>query len=260
MLGIVNNSDGLFRPDEFVTREQTAVMLINYFQCSAKTDPDEGYKFLGDLEDASDWARDAVARAYGIDTQNLDGYMEAQILAIEDDYGNPLTKGVFNPKGLLSREDALLILARLSNEDEYSLSSTLGSLNLRGMLPVDMDTLSCGFYVSNNTVSMLKSDFDYNSNIKHQYRNSVPNATTADLLSTQTAPGLTTAGHIFKNEVLSGERKVADFEIIKFEYNKNGYAYTMTRDNSYGYTSQYGSGLLYDAGEGKKFKLAKLIN
>ncbi len=83
-------SDTLFGPDDYITREQMAVMIAQAAQLSV----DSAAKNFADQEEIAPWARDAVAKAssQGI----INGYPDNS----------------FKPKGKATRAEAVTVLAK----------------------------------------------------------------------------------------------------------------------------------------------------
>jgi hypothetical protein len=91
--GIVSGYDAeTFAPDEFITREQMAVMISK----AAKLTEIEGGKNFSDKEQVSDWARDAVNKASGHEI--ISGYPDNS----------------FRPKSNATRAEAVTIITKAS--------------------------------------------------------------------------------------------------------------------------------------------------
>lgn len=96
---IVNGySDEIFAPDDFITREQMAVILYNYAQTKGReinsfAELDE----YSDSDKVSDYAQEAVSWAVG------NGYITGK--------GN----GVLDPKGTATRAEMSSIIVRFLN-------------------------------------------------------------------------------------------------------------------------------------------------
>jgi len=91
--GIVSGYDAdTFAPDEFITREQMAVMISK----AANLTVAEGGKNFSDKEQVSDWARDAVNKASG--HKIISGYPDNS----------------FRPKANASRAEAVTVIAKAS--------------------------------------------------------------------------------------------------------------------------------------------------
>lgn len=96
-LGIVKGKgEGIFGPDENITREQASVITYSTLQVAKpKYDYSDLYEYeFKDYNMISDWANKAVGYLYGIEVVNGNG---------ED---------LFNPKGDTSREEAIVLVKR----------------------------------------------------------------------------------------------------------------------------------------------------
>ncbi|PKM83302.1 MAG: hypothetical protein CVU89_00670 [Firmicutes bacterium HGW-Firmicutes-14] len=96
--GIINGYDGKFNPDEGVTREELAVILVNGLNGS-EAEGDATLDRFNDAGKISDWAQDAV-----ISSVNMG-------LIMGDDKGN------FNPRQNVTRAEAAAIIARIIERD-----------------------------------------------------------------------------------------------------------------------------------------------
>ena len=108
-LGIVNGlGDGTFKPDNYITRAEAAVMFTNYTQAIRTGDPASGVREIEDFYLVPDWAKDAVSMAFT--AEYLKGTRDVV-------YGNNcldiVQKTIFNPLDNITREQAILVVARL---------------------------------------------------------------------------------------------------------------------------------------------------
>lgn len=118
---IKGKSETLFAPNDFITREEAAVIfsrLLNYnSNLKAQSSKKNLVRDYDDYEEISSWAEDAVNRMTNL------GIMEG--------YGEK----VFSPKGIYTFEEAVVMVMRLqrlckNSENMFSVVSFADSLNL----------------------------------------------------------------------------------------------------------------------------------
>ena len=97
--GIVNGSDGVFRPNDTVTREEMSKILVAASEYMNLTAEESELSFI-DVENISEWARSYVAEAVAL------GLM------------NGMDDGSFNPKGNALREQAFAVISRIMSLSE----------------------------------------------------------------------------------------------------------------------------------------------
>ncbi|GMQ55930.1 hypothetical protein AN1V17_03220 [Vallitalea sediminicola] len=245
ILGMVNGiGDNKFDPDCFITREQAAVMFVNYFQTVYPNNTNEAPKYLDDLDQVSSWAREAVARAYGA------RFLKGNVKADTDRSGNILKKGHFDSKSNFTREQAIIVISRLGIDG----IDILYHLVLRGYVEISMDTILSGFDIDGNTIKMKSTGFDYKyCELKEHWRVSnldkyADNYTTEQLIAILLKPStakseMMTPKHI--ERVLSGERTLYDYKLFTVEHNIDDYLAVVTKIDGYGYMCGGGSRLLY---------------
>ena len=153
MLGMVNGvGDNKFNPNGLITREQAAIMFVNYMQ-TVDSPTLNNPEWLGDLDTASSWAKDAVAWAYGA------GY----ILGTKNPVLNPddaavIEYGNFDTQGNLTREQAIIIVSRLGRDGKDLLQNII----IRGILKLGPYSINAGGKIEGDKVSMKsKSEYDY---------------------------------------------------------------------------------------------------
>ncbi|WP_113672733.1 S-layer homology domain-containing protein [Vallitalea guaymasensis] len=245
ILGMVNGiGDNKFDPEGLITREQAAVMFVNYFQTVYPNNTNEAPKYLNDLDQVSSWAREAVARAYGA------GFLKGNVLADTDRSGNILKKGHFDSKSNFTREQAIIVISRLGIDG----SDILYHLVLRGYVEISMDTIFSGFDIDGNTIKMKSTGFDYKyCELKEHWRVSnldeyADNYTTEQLIAILLKPSTAKSEMMTPKQierVLSGERTLYDYKLFTVEHNVDDYLAVVTKIDGYGYMCGGGSRLLY---------------
>lgn len=95
-LGVIKGfEDGTFRPDEMLTREMAATILVRLAE-TVMDEPVPHVEYLyADSDSISSWAKDSAAKAYSL------GIMHG------------IGDNVFDPKGLYSREQSAVTMLRL---------------------------------------------------------------------------------------------------------------------------------------------------
>ncbi len=238
LLGMVNGiGNSRFDPKGLMTREQAAVMCVNYLQTVYTPFNIEEAKDIGDLNTVSSWAKEAVEWAYGA------GFINVTIERKMDAKGELIERINCKPKEILTREQAIEIVNKLGDKH------LLHHLILRGYLQIDLDTLMCHFEINGNTIKLPNSGYDSEySNIKIEMRNIVEfqsyvhKYTTVQLYSVFLMPigadmNMTDPYHM--NRVLSGVTTLYDYGAFTIEHNKEGYLSIITKNEDYGY--MYGS-------------------
>ena len=153
MLGMVNGVGGnKFNPNGLITREQAAIMFVNYMQ-TVDAPTLNNPEWLGDLDTASTWALDAVKWAYGA------GYIlgtKKPSLNIKD--GSVEEYGIFDTQGNLTREQAIIVVSRLGRDGKDLLQNII----IRGIVKVDTYGLNAGGKIEDGTVYLNKyAEYDY---------------------------------------------------------------------------------------------------
>lgn len=107
-LGIVSGSNGKFRPDDAITREEFAIMLVRAYEIAGHEIFDTNYatEFIKDYDSISDWAKTSVTNAIG------NGIM------LNDE------NKVFNPAGTVTRAELAASVYALHCEEDINLSYT----------------------------------------------------------------------------------------------------------------------------------------
>ncbi|WP_273321499.1 S-layer homology domain-containing protein [Vallitalea guaymasensis] len=246
ILGMVNGiGDNKFDPEGLITREQAAVMFVNYFQTVDPNNTNEAPNYLDDLDSVSPWAKEAVARAYGA------RYLQGNVKAIEDEWGNVIKKGHFDSKAIFTREQAIIVISRLGINGK----KILNKLVLRGYVEIGMDALFSGFNIEGNTIKMKSTGFDYKyCQLKEYWRTQsnlidyVNKYTTEQLIALLLKPNLA-RGHMTTDEnlkkVLSGKQTFYDYKLFTIKHNIDNYLVVITKMDGYGYMCGGGSRLLY---------------
>ncbi|QUH29123.1 S-layer homology domain-containing protein [Vallitalea guaymasensis] len=247
MLGIINgDGNHKFHPDELITREQAAVMFMNYLHtlgCGNRTDAIEQ---LSDLDEASSWAREAVICAYSR------FYIKGTKKPVLTDSGEVINKGYFDTKGNLTREQAIIILYRIGKG-----SNRLDHLILRGYVNISMDNLMSGFEIDGNTVKMNRSGFNSKSTLTMKYLKNIHalknyiykyNSEELDVLSVLPL-GTDSLRNIYTIEkierVLSGKEVTYDYTTFNVTYNEASFLAIFRKNEGYGYWAGTGFSLYY---------------
>jgi len=246
MLGIVNGAgDNKFNPSGLITREQACVMFVNYFQ--AVYSPNARYaEELDDLETASTWAKDAVAWAYEADF--IKG-TKAPILA--DITGDIITKGHFDTKSNITREQAICIISRLGKGSK----NLLNHLIIRGYMKIDIRKLQSGIEIYGNKICFTSNGYDAEYDPTKQYfrtqtklRKYVDKYTAEDIMFACTTPykailEVHEPAHL--DRVLNGETVKYDFKVFTVTYNIDNYKLVVEKTGNYGYLRCGGLSLRY---------------
>ncbi len=243
ILGIVNGSDGKFNPKGEITREQVAVMILNYIQtCHTLIDSRLENSFaereMADFNKISSWAKEAVIRVYSPDI------MKGTVAPVESDDGEIVKKGTFDSKGKLTREQAILIVLNMLNHiDLYGSSQTL---KLRGYVPVTMDMLMSGFVIDGDTVKMKRSGYDNKVYSIETYMFCADALTKTSYIlkyDSEIIDSISLGGYISSyvktksemEKVVSGKQTYYDYGIFTVEHNKNGYLVVVSKSKNSGY-------------------------
>lgn len=98
-LGLISGFDGKFNPNDNITRQEMAKLLVSVYEIKNETKiPDTGNVQYKDSQDISDWAAEYVRKAYNAK------------LMLGDDNNN------FNPKSSATRAEAAAAVERFLNE------------------------------------------------------------------------------------------------------------------------------------------------
>ncbi|WP_273321511.1 S-layer homology domain-containing protein [Vallitalea guaymasensis] len=246
ILGIINgDGNHKFHPDELITREQAAVMFMNYFHSLDNGNRKNAVEELSDLDEASSWAREAVICAYG--RCYIKGIKNPVFF---DNSWEVMEKGYFDTKSNLSREQAITIILRISEKH------ILNDLLLRGYIRLTMDDLMSGFEIDGNTVKMKRSGFDSKYTLGMKYlrsrdlENYINQYTSQELDVLSVLPlGTDSLNNIYTIEkmdrILSGKEITYDYEIFTITYNKSGYLAVFEKNDYYGYWAGTGFSIHY---------------
>ncbi|GMQ63557.1 S-layer homology domain-containing protein [Vallitalea maricola] len=245
ILGIINgDGNHKFHPDELITREQAAVMFMNYLHTLRLGVRENAVKELSDLDEASIWAREAVICAYSR------GYIKGIKNPIINN-SKIIEKGYFDTKSNLTREQAITIVLRI-----YKQQNQFNNLLLRGYVRISMDALMSGFEIDGNTVTMKKSGFDSKYTLTMKYLKSaalddyVNNYTSEEIDAIGVLPlGTETVRNKYSIErmdrILSGKEVTYDYEVFSATYNKSGYLVIFEKNEDYRYLDGDGGRLFY---------------
>lgn len=231
LLGLIDTIHSMkFDPDESLTREQLAVMLSNYFQVTGNTINGAAQFSYSDLDDASDWAYDAVARASV-------SYLPGAVLPTIDEYGNRIASGLIKPQTTLTCEEAIQVVKQLAHDGNFD------ELALRGIIRVTMDMIRCGLDVSDDAISLRKGHYD---TPVFTLRNSLPTSlkkhSAQSLIGSFAYVGGDTGTldlNAFREEVLKGKSLTQDYMIYTVHYNTPEHLFVVTKDRSLGYTLNF---------------------
>ena len=92
--GYMNGYDGLFRPYDMITRQEMAVVLLNISKTKTFEEKNDLKKY-SDSDEIAGWAIEAI------DFATISGLMKG------------ISEDVFNPKGMITRAQAAVILSRI---------------------------------------------------------------------------------------------------------------------------------------------------
>lgn len=247
ILGMVNGvGGGKFNPLGLITREQAAIMFVNYFQTVYDYTTYAAEEQLDDIDKASSWARDAVIWAYGA------GFLNGTKQFTHAN-GKITSLGHFDTKGNLTREQAIIVISRLGSGEGNK--DILGNLILRGYVRVSIESLASGFEVEGDIIYMKSSGHDYKySAIKEFFRTQTklkgyPDKNkTENIISALLAPNgaqnqMLDTYHLDK--VLSGDETLYDYEVFTIAHNVDDSLSVISKNPGYGYLSYAGGVLVY---------------
>lgn len=245
ILGIVNGvGNHKFNPEGLITREQVCVMFINHLQTTLLTHTRRAELWLSDLDDASPWAKEAVARAYSKLIMN--GVKNP----VHDENDILIEQGYFDMKGNLTREQAIAIVTRLGRNG----LNELHDLILRGYVAISLDYLMMGFDIDGDTIKLRQSDWDAKYSkvkwlLRNVYRSDYADRYNASELSAIVLMPLAAENNMLEREhmdkVLSGQQTFYDYKLFTIEHNKDGYMAIVTKTGNYGYMAATGLTLYY---------------
>ncbi|GKX28643.1 hypothetical protein SH1V18_11230 [Vallitalea longa] len=235
-LGIVNGlGDGTFKPDNYITRAEAAVMFTNYTQAIRTGDPASGDIEIEDFYLVPDWAKDAVSMAYTADY--LKGTREV-IYGI--DTLHVKQKTIFNPLDNITREQAILVVSRLQ---EYKV---LQCLVLEGLVRVCMDDLFSGFFVTDNEVRIKANTYNNEYDAIYMYirpgspfeefKYKYPSGQLGDCLLSPASVNMALNKTEYIQNFVDGKNTIYDFGIITVEHNPSSKYFSILKHNmEYGY-------------------------
>ena len=148
ILGIVNGSgNNEFKPSDLITREQAAVMVVNYYQSIFMKNSFIAKEVFSDYNEFSSWAQKSISIAY--EHEIVKGTKE-----MKHDGSNIIEKGYFDVKGKLTREQAILIISKAA-EANYAKNK----IYLRGLVATKIEELVYGYQIDGNVVVMNEVDY-----------------------------------------------------------------------------------------------------
>ena len=238
-LGIVNGlGDGTFKPDNYITRAEAAVMFTNYTQAINTGDPGSGELEIEDFYLVPDWAKDAVSMAYT--AEYLKGTRD---VIYDDDYIEVIQKTIFNPLDNITREQAILVVARLQE------CRVLECLVLEGLFRVCMDNLFGGFFVTDNEVRIKSNTYNneycgMNMVIRpgipiEEFKYKYPSGQLGDSILGPANINRTLNNKEYLQNYLDGKNTIYDFGIITVEHNPSDEYFSIIKHNmDYGYMDE----------------------
>jgi len=151
VLGVTNGDENKnFNPNDNITREQVAVLLMNGAQVGSHYSGQTADTFMTDMNTVSDWAYDAVNLA--VSARHLKG--------------NSAT--TFNPKGTVTIEQAILMCFRIISTDGHRRAP----FSLRGYNFVVPELLE-NYSIDGNTIYVKSTGYDPRcSQLKLEYKRS----------------------------------------------------------------------------------------
>ncbi|TCT14574.1 S-layer family protein [Natranaerovirga pectinivora] len=145
-MGMVNGTSATtFHPNNPITRQEAAVMLINYWGTRLSPNYVSGLQELGDLDKTASWAKDHVLMAYGHGF--FKGTREAKF---STNYDRVIQKALFSPTGNFTREQAIVIAQRIFSDWKFG-----KGLMVRGFVPYNKLVASYQFEITKDSVRAL---------------------------------------------------------------------------------------------------------
>ncbi|MGX8797612.1 S-layer homology domain-containing protein [Fusibacter sp. JL298sf-3] len=246
ILGMVNGiGGGKFNPDGLITREQAAIMFVNYLQTVWSPGGYDAYETLDDINEASSWARDAVAWAYGA------GFINGTRQFTHAN-GKITSLGHFDTKGNFTREQAITVIAKLDKGDH------LGNLILRGYVYVGIDGLGSYWEIDGDTIYMKSRGEDYKYSGAKQFlrtqtkfKHYAEEYTTEELIAVFVGVSGAVDKLMFDtyhhDKVLSGKETLYDYGVFTVQHNIGGYLAIVKKNPMYGYMGSAGSVVAVDS-------------
>lgn len=144
LLGFINeNSSSAFMPDKPITRQEAAVMLVNYFHSTLYFDKGYSLNNIMDLDKAAPWARDALILSY---EKGLMNGTSNNRKAGTDMPG----KGTVDPLGSFTREQAIVTVNRIYSNCKAEVNMPL---IIRGSIVYDP---TVDYEVSKDSITALR--------------------------------------------------------------------------------------------------------
>lgn len=140
MMGLINGtSRTTFSPKNNITRQEAAVMLVNYSQLSLYPTYAYDMKRLTDVGECADWAKDSVLAAFD----------EEFFLGTAGNKSIPGTKVTMSPKGNFTREQAIIVALRSYRLDTFQ------SIQIRSQITYATQALKIKWEISNGSVTAV---------------------------------------------------------------------------------------------------------
>lgn len=141
MLGLVNGtSKNTFSPDNKITRQEAAVMLVNYFQNHINVNYVANEKQILDLNKCAFWARDSMSAAFS----------QRFFEGISGDRSKPPFTVEMGPAGNFTREQAIIVAKRVYDMKVFE------TLKLRGLVDYTEHALKVEWEIDANTITAVK--------------------------------------------------------------------------------------------------------
>ncbi|MDF2533432.1 MAG: S-layer y protein [Clostridia bacterium] len=141
MLGLVNGtSKTAFSPNNKITRQEAAVMLVNYYQNHIESNYRDNEQHILDLSNCAAWAMDSMSSAFG------QGFLEG----VSGDRNKPPYTVEMGPLGNFTREQAIIVAKRAYDMKVFA------TLKLRGIVDYVDHALKVDWEVSSNNITAIK--------------------------------------------------------------------------------------------------------
>jgi hypothetical protein len=141
MLGLVNGTSKIaFSPHNKITRQEAAVMLVNYYQNHIESNYRANERQISDLNKCAVWAIDSMSSAFS------QGFLEG----VSGNKNKPPYTVEMGPLGNFTREQAIIVAKRVYYMKVFA------ALKLRGTVDYVDHALKVDWEVSSNKVTAIK--------------------------------------------------------------------------------------------------------